>query len=594
MPVVATEGRDNPRILVVDDAPRNVKLLADLLAGTGYEVVTAGSGAEALECIARERPDLVLLDVVMPGMSGYDVCRAIRDDPGTRVLPVVMVTALEASEERVKGLEAGADDFVSKPIRQPELLARVRSLLRAKRLYDTVEEQAARLAEWNRTLEQRVAEQVAELERLGALKRFLPPQIVERVVAGDADDPLRSHRREIAVVCLELRGFTAFAETSAPEEVMAVLQDHHHAIGRLVVEFAGTLERFTGDGMTVFFNDPIPQPDAAERAVRMALAMRAQSRELAEAWGKRGFELSLGFGIAHGYATLGAIGFEARSDYAAIGTVTHVAARLCEVAEPGEILASQRVLAAVEGLVEIEPAGELALRGLLRPLPAFRVLRERSGGAAAARAEGRESPPSAERVFRREGEYWTIVYGDDSFRLRDSKGLRYVAHLLAHPDREVHVLDLVGIARGSAEEAAAPRTDHDQIASDLGDAGAVLDASAKSAYRERLAELRAELEQAESENDAGRVARLRGEIEFLSQQLAAAVGLGGRDRRVGAAAERARVNVTRAISDCVKRIREHCSPLARHLDGSLRTGAYCAYRSPDPSGAPPWRLSRDS
>ena len=366
------------KILVVDDLPQNVKLLADLLAVKGYAVATAASGAEALEKVETERPDLVLLDVMMPEMSGYEVCRAIRDNPATGILPVVMVTSLDPAQERIKGLEAGADDFLSKPVNRAELLARVRSLVRVKQLYDTVEHQAAQLAEWNRTLEARVGEQVAQLERLGRLKRFFSPQLAELIVAGDAEDPLKSHRREVTVVFLDLRGFTAFAETAEPEEVMSVLREYHAEMGRLVVAHEGTLERFTGDGMMVFFNDPVPVPNPGERAVRMALAMRERGDELQLRWRKRGVDLGLGMGIAQGYATIGAIGFEGRVDYGAIGTVTNLAARLCGEARPGQILVSQRLLATVEDLVTAEPIGDLALKGFARHVEAFNLLEVKS------------------------------------------------------------------------------------------------------------------------------------------------------------------------------------------------------------------------
>ena len=363
------------KILVVDDTPKNVKLLVDVLSAKGYGVVTAASGAEALEIVEAERPDLVLLDVVMPGMSGYDVCRKIRENPATGVLPVVMVTALDPNQERVKGLEAGADDFLTKPINQGELLARIRSLLRIKEFHETVQAQAAQLAEWNKTLELRVQEQVAQLERLGRLKRFFSPHLAELIVAGDAEDPLKSHRREVTVVFLDLRGFTAFAETAEPEEVMGVLREYHAEMGELILAHEGTLERFTGDGMMIFFNDPLPVPDPAARALRMALAMRDRVGELTVRWQKRGYDLSFGVGIAHGYATIGAIGFKGRWDYGAIGTVTNLAARLCGEAKPGQVLISQRLLATVEDLLEVEPVGELALKGFHRPVPAHNVLR---------------------------------------------------------------------------------------------------------------------------------------------------------------------------------------------------------------------------
>jgi len=359
------------KILVVDDTPSNVKLLADVLGAKGYAVVTAVSGADALEVVERERPDLVLLDVMMPGMSGYDVCRKLRANPATTMLPVVMITALDPGPERVKGIEAGADDFLTKPIHQPEILARVRSLLRIKSLYDE-------LTELNHTLERRVSEQVSQLERLSRLKRFFSPALAEAIVSGGADDPLKSHRREIVVVFLDLRGFTAFAETSEPEEVMSVLREYHAAMGELVLTHEGTLERFTGDGMMVFFNDPVPVPNPQERALRMALAMRARVETLIGRWRKLGFDLHFGIGVAQGYATLGAIGFEGRWDYGAIGTVTNLAARLCGEARGGQILLSRRLYTSVEDLVEVEPLGEVTLRGFARPVTAFNVLRARA------------------------------------------------------------------------------------------------------------------------------------------------------------------------------------------------------------------------
>jgi class 3 adenylate cyclase len=361
---------DGARILVVDDTPLNVKLLADLLRVKGFEVSTAASGQEALDRITAERPDLVLLDVMMPEMSGYEVCTRLRANPETARLPVVMVTSLDAVPERVKGIEAGADDFLSKPVNQPELLARVRSLLRIKELDDA-------LTGLNRELEQRVTEQVTQLDRLGRLKRFFSPALAEAILAGGADDPLKTHRREIAVVFLDLRGFTAFAETAEPEEVMGVLREYHAEMGRLILEHEGTLERFTGDGMMVFFNDPVPVPDAAARAVRMALAMRERVSEMIGKWRKQGFELDLGVGIAQGYATIGAIGFEGRMDYGAIGTVTNLAARLCGEAKPGQILASRRVAAQLEGQIDVEEIGDLTLKGFARPVAACNVLKLR-------------------------------------------------------------------------------------------------------------------------------------------------------------------------------------------------------------------------
>ena len=363
------------KILVVDDTPRNVKLLADLLSVKGYGVVTAVSGREALIQVAWEQPDLILLDVVMPEMSGYEVCRKIRENPATAILPIIMVTALDPGEERVKGIEAGADDFLTKPINQAELLARVKSLLRIKELHDTVQSQTTQLAEWNQTLEQRVREQVDQLERLGRLKRFFSPQLADLIVSGGADDPLKTHRRELTVVFLDLRGFTAFAETSEPEEVMKVLHEYHAAMGKLILQYEATLEHFAGDGLMIFFNDPVPVPNPVERAVRMSLAMRDRVEELKLKWRKLGYDLDFGVGIAQGYATLGAIGFEGRWEYGAIGSVPNLAARLCGEAKPGDILVPQRLLGSIEELVETDAVGELTLKGFHRPVAAYNILR---------------------------------------------------------------------------------------------------------------------------------------------------------------------------------------------------------------------------
>src|SRR6266478_2921833 len=348
---LSVHGMRPKKILIVDDTPHNVKMLVDLLSAKGYETVTAATGQDGLDQLEAERPDLVLLDVMMPGMDGYEVCRRIRANPEHGMLPVVMVTALDPTRERIKGLDAGADDFLTKPVNMAELAARVRSLLRIKDLYTTVQAQATELADLNSNLEQRVQAQVAQLERLGRLKRFFSPQLAELIISGGAEDPLKSHRRDITVVYLDLRGFTAFAEVAEPEEVMRVLREYHLATGKVIQEYEGTLEHFTGDGMTVLFNDPLPIPNPAERAVRMALAIRERVGRMSDDWHKRGYELSLGIGIAQGYATIGAIGFEARWDYSAIGTVTNLASRLCGEAAGDEILISQRVYAGLEALV---------------------------------------------------------------------------------------------------------------------------------------------------------------------------------------------------------------------------------------------------
>ncbi len=363
---------DDVTILAVDDLPQNLRLLDAVLSPRGYRVLTAASGEEALAMLPTSGADLVLLDIVMPGMDGYEVCRRIRSSPGFEFLPVVMITA-SGEQEKIRAIEAGADDFVSKPFDQGELLARVASLARVKRYQDTIERQAAELARWNAELEARVDAQLDELQRVNRLRRFLSPQLVDLVIDSGDEAFLGSHRREIVVVFCDLRGFTPFAEASEPEEVMGVLAEYHEALGELIHRFEGTLERFTGDGLMVFFNDPLPIEDPAERAVLMAVAMRDRVAELAAGWSRRGNDLGFGIGIAQGFATLGRIGFEGRFDYAAIGSVTNLAARLCAEAGPSQILVAQRVFSATEGIASGEPVGELDLKGFSRPVRAFAV-----------------------------------------------------------------------------------------------------------------------------------------------------------------------------------------------------------------------------
>jgi adenylate cyclase len=369
-----TIAQDVGKILVVDDTAANLRLLHDLLTAHGYEVVTADNGQRALDLAAATTFDMVLLDVVMPGEDGFAICKTLRDIPENAMLPIVMVTSLDSKDDRIKGLDAGADDFLSKPINIHELIARVRSLMRIKRLYETVERQRAELADWAISLEKRVSEEVANNNKLMRLKRFFSPQLADLIVAGGADDPLKSHRREITVVFLDLRGFTAFAETGEPEIVMQALAEYHQAMGKIVVAHQGTLERFTGDGMMIFFNDPVPVAEPTKRAALMAIEMREAAELLRHQWKNRGFELALGIGIAEGFATVGAIGFEERIDYAAIGTVTNLAARLCAQASSGEVLISQRAFGRIEADFDSHPMGDMHMRGFVKSITFRRLL----------------------------------------------------------------------------------------------------------------------------------------------------------------------------------------------------------------------------
>ena len=355
------------KILIVDDEPFNLDLLEQELDEQNYTIERANDGAEALDKVPVFQPDLILLDYMMPKMNGLEVLRRLREDALYKRIPVILLTAKATQEDKVRGLDAGADDYVIKPFDSFELLARVRAMMRIKQMHDTLDE-------WNRSLTEKVKQQVDELQRVNRLKRYLSPQIAETIL-GEDENLFKSHRREITVVFLDLRGFTSFSDSAEPEEVMEVLRGYHAAMGKLIFDFDGTLERFAGDGIMIFFNDPIPCDDHTEKAIRMALAMQSKVEDLRGEWLKRGYELDLGIGMAAGYATLGNIGFEGRMDYGAIGNVTNLAARLCSEAKARQILTNQRTLSKIENLVDYEPLEELQLKGVSRPVAAFNIVK---------------------------------------------------------------------------------------------------------------------------------------------------------------------------------------------------------------------------
>jgi adenylate cyclase len=356
---------ESGRILVVDDQPTVAEMTAGLLRALGHEVHVALDGEVALEHLSGGHFDLVLCDIMMPGMDGYELCRRLRADAATALLPVVLVTSLDPQSERVKGIEAGADDFIAKPVNWAELFARVKRLLKVKALQDEIKS-------LNAKLEQRVRAQVDQLQRLSRLKRFFSRQVAEAIVAG-GEGILEPHRREITAVFLDLRGFTAFTDRADPEEVMDLLRAYHVTLGRIVDEFGGTLEHFAGDGVMIFFNDPFPVERPAERAVRMSMGLQVAFEPIAKAWDRLGHQVGLGIGIAQGEATLGVIGFEQRWEYAAIGNVPNLAARLCGEARAGEIILDAQTEREVTDIAEVELIGPLSLRGFQQPVPAFRL-----------------------------------------------------------------------------------------------------------------------------------------------------------------------------------------------------------------------------
>ena len=375
--------REPPLILVVDDVPDNVEILQLRLESQGYEVIAAADGDAALAIVRDKLPDLVLLDIMMPKLDGIATVKQLKSDAALPFIPVILVTARADAKDVIAGLEAGGDDYLTKPVDQAALMARVRAMLRIKGLHDTVQEQARRLEDqagelalWNKDLEARVQAQLGQIERMGALKRFLAPQLAELIIARGEESVLATHRRDIVVVFGDLRGYTAFAETAEPEELLDLLNAYHAAVGPIVTRAEGTLDHFSGDGIMVFFNDPMPCPDPAERALRMAVEMREALLELQVEWRRRGRAIGFGLGIAQGYATLGQIGFAERVGYTAIGTVCNLSARLCAAAKDGQILVSQRIAAAAEGIAGLEEIGDVALKGLSQAVAVFNVTRD--------------------------------------------------------------------------------------------------------------------------------------------------------------------------------------------------------------------------
>jgi class 3 adenylate cyclase len=365
--------------------PANIRLLEAVLVPGGYETVAAKSGEQALALIAEQLPDLILLDVQMPGMNGYEVCRRIRSDPEIQFLPVIMVTSSEG-EDRVAAIDAGADDFIEKPLNRQELLARVRSLIRVKRYHDTVSAQARELRALNDELESRVAGQVAEIEDLNRLRRFLSPPLAKLVTSGDQNALLESHRREIAVLFADLRGWTAFSETTEPEEVMGVIREFHDTMGAILSKFEATVGWLAGDGVMAWFNDPFPSDVPAGRAAAMAVSMRDAMAKRTETWRRRGHQLDFAIGISLGYATIGMVGFEGRYEYGAVGTVMNLASRLSDEAEASQILMSARAFSSAEDQVEGERVSDLRLKGFAKPVAAYAVRR--------LKAEPRARPPA--------------------------------------------------------------------------------------------------------------------------------------------------------------------------------------------------------
>ncbi len=355
-----------PCVLIVDDEPANLKLLGQLLAPEGFEVQVARSGEQAIKLLQERLPNIMLLDVVMEGMSGYDVCKLVRADEGMRALPIILVTGARPGEEKAQGLNAGADEFLTKPVAREDLLARVRALLRV----DTMHRQ---MVDWNRQLEERVATQVREMQKLDQLRNFLPAHVADLVAEGD-DSLLSPRRRRITACFLDLHGFMEFAETAEPEEVMEVLGQYYQAVGGLAEKSGGTVEHFEGSGISLLFNAPVKMDDPEIAAVGFLVDMQKQGAALIKDWEDCGYELRLQLSAASGYASVGVLGFGGRSQYCANGAVMTLTRKLCEQSEDGQVLIDEKTLDVVSDEFETELLGERQLKGFSRPVAITAVI----------------------------------------------------------------------------------------------------------------------------------------------------------------------------------------------------------------------------
>jgi adenylate cyclase len=369
---------DRASVLVVDDDPVNRSMLSRSLEADGQEVTTVESGAEALELVGSQDFDVVLLDVVMPGMDGYQVLERLKGDPRLRHLPVVMVTAVDDVASAVRCIELGADDYLSKPVDPVLLGARVRAGLTKKRLHDLQRQHVDEVDRLNRRLEARVEEQMAELVRTGELKRFLPHQVAEGLLAGRLTSDGGFERRKLTLLFADMVGFTDLSDTLAPEELSDVLNEYLREMAAVAVEHGGTLDNFIGDGIMVLFGAPIraDESEQAWAALRAAFEMKERVETLSEATRARGIpaDLKVRVGVNTGHCTVGVFGSDVLRAYKAVGFEVNVAARLQSEAEPGAPLVGFRTYALVKDRVRAEQREPLSIKGAARPVEAWRIL----------------------------------------------------------------------------------------------------------------------------------------------------------------------------------------------------------------------------
>ncbi len=367
------ESTRNHLVLVVDDIPDNITMLTAHLRTKGYRTISANDGIEAVKLATNDKPDIIMMDINMPRMNGLDACQQLKERADTKLIPIILVTANSEVKDIVRGFEVGADDYLIKPYNYMEMLARVRSMLRIWDAQQELMRVNQALDELNQNLEKKVMEQVLELERVNRLRRFFSPQIVNTITSENSEQILGEHRREITVVFLDLRNFTSFSEKALPHEVIETIRELHQLVGPIIFRYRGTLERFTGDGMMVFLGDPEPMEDHPNQSVKMCIEIRDKVENLRSTWAKKGYNLALGIGVATGEASLGTIGFEGRLDYAAIGVVTNLSARLCSKAKGGQILISENTFDKIKNDFKTVPRGEIELKGFSSSPQVFEV-----------------------------------------------------------------------------------------------------------------------------------------------------------------------------------------------------------------------------
>jgi class 3 adenylate cyclase len=582
-----------PIVLYVEDDGDLRSHLRDSLADR-YNLFVAYDGSDGLEKARRYCPDAIVTDQMMPRMSGREFLVAIRGDAELRSIPVVFLTAQYGTEGRIESLDAGADDYLTKPFHEAELQARIANLIRS-RVHDR------QLAELNRRLRMQLREQMTQLAKAGELEQFLPRPVIERLLRGPDGARQSPVRRQVAVLVTELSTLAVFGERLEEPGVAAVVNEYLGAVSTICAARGGVIDGLTGGRLSVLFGalDDGTLAEAADSAVHAAFEVRDKTLQLNADARRRGLraEQLRGIGIGSGPCMVGAFGGDALRAYTAIGAPVRTAARLHAAAPPGSVVCDATTRSLMGDAIRVRgTSGPSSIVGeapesryeILQIVSAVQALPDATSVDRSGRVD------TDHRVFRREGEYWTIVYNGRVFRLKESKGAAYLARLLTRPHVEIHVLELAqGDKAPDPERRPISATEAGELglrAAAMNRGSPVLDERAKAAYRQRLEDLEDQLREARNLGDTERAARAEAEKMSLGRELAAAVGLGGRNRKTAAAAERFRVNVTRTVKAVIQKIAHAHPELGRHLAASIHTGTFCSY-APDRALPDDWSVS---